>query len=119
MSYSLHPSRNKRDAGPHEPSFYKLDAFGLKHHLKLKRNEYLMAPNLTIVSRNSDGTTTKHPAPQNTFYLGHVVSDPRSTVAVSNDGALVSPFVMFVVYQEINLTCVYFFHFKLKTHSCK
>ena len=93
MSYSLHPSlaRSKRDADRYaENSYYKLDTFGTKLHLRLRRNEHLLAPDLKLVRQNGDGTTTSHSAPPNTFYLGHVISDPRSTVALSNDGGLVS-----------------------------
>ena len=32
---------------------------------------------------------TSYPVPENTYYLGHVASDPSSTVAVSNYGGLV------------------------------
>ena len=93
MSYSLHPSpaRSKRDADRYaENSYYKLDTFGTKLHLRLRRNEHLLAPDLKLVRQNGDGTTTSHPAPPNTFYLGHVDTDPGSTVALSNDGGLVS-----------------------------
>ena len=90
MSYSMHPARTKRSTVLHDSSFYKLDAFGTKLHLKLKRNEHLMAPGLKVLKQKSDGTVTSHSAPENTFYLGHVDSDPRSTVAVSNNGGLVS-----------------------------
>ncbi|CAH3193208.1 unnamed protein product, partial [Porites evermanni] len=91
VSYSLHPSpaRSKRDADRYaENSYYKLDTFGTKLHLRLRRNEHLLAPDLKLVRQNGDGTTTSHRAPPNTFYLGHVVSDPLSTVALSNDGGL-------------------------------
>lgn len=89
LSYSLHPTREKRSTGQTmDHSFYKLDAFGSKLHLKLKKNEHLMAPGMKVSRENSDGTVSSHPAPQNTFYLGNVVSDPQSTVAVRNDGGL-------------------------------
>ncbi|CAH3179111.1 unnamed protein product, partial [Porites lobata] len=91
VSYSLHPSpvRSKRDADHYaENSYYKLDTFGKKLHLRFRRNEHLLAPDLKLVRQNGDGTTTSHPAPPNTFYLGHVVTDPGSTVALSNDGGL-------------------------------
>lgn len=88
VSYSMYPARTKRSTVLHDSSFYKLDAFGTKLHLKLKRNEHLMTPSIKVLRLNSDGTVTSHSAPENTFYLGHVDSDPRSTVAVSNDGGL-------------------------------
>jgi len=59
-------------------------------HLKLKKNEHLMAPGMKVSRENIDGTVTSHPATENTFYLGNVISDPQSTVAVRNDGGLVS-----------------------------
>ena len=91
VSYSLHPTREKRSTGQTlDHSFYKLDAFGSKLHLKLKKNEHLMAPGMKVSRENSDGTLATHPAPENAFYLGNVVSDPQSTVAVRNDGGLVS-----------------------------
>ena len=93
VSYSLHHSsaRRKRDADRYaENSYYKLDTFGTKLHLRLRRNEHLLAPDLKLVRQNGDGTTASNPAPPNTFYLGHVVTDPSSTVALSNDGGLVS-----------------------------
>ena len=93
VSYSLHHSsaRRKRDADRYaENSYYKLDTFGKKLHLRLRRNEHLLAPDLKLVRQNGDGTTASNPAPPNTFYLGHVVTDPSSTVALSNHGGLVS-----------------------------
>jgi len=89
VSYSLHPTREKRSTGEAlDHSFYKLDAFGSKLHLKLKKNDHLMAPGMRVSRENSDGTVTSHSAPENTFYLGNVVSDPQSMVAVKNDGGL-------------------------------
>lgn len=96
MAYSMHDTRAKRSLGQNEHSFYKLHAFGSKLHLKLKKNEQLMAPGMKVLIENSDGTVTANPAPENTFYLGQVVSDPRSTVAVSNSGGLVSCLVLVV-----------------------
>lgn len=90
VSYSMHQTRTKRSNELHDDSFYKLEAFGSELHLKLKRNEHLMAPDMKVLRENSDGTVTSHPAPENTFYLGQVASDPGSTVAVSNNGGLVS-----------------------------
>lgn len=98
MAYSMHQTRAKRSPGRDDHSFYKLDAFGSKLHLKLKKNEHLMAPEMKILRQNSDGTVTSNPAPENTFYIGQVVSDPRSTVAVSNNGGLVSWFLGYLKF---------------------
>ena len=40
---------------------------------------------------------TSYPVPENTYYLGHVASDPSSTVAVSNNGGLVRFFFYFAI----------------------
>lgn len=85
-------TRNKRDVEPPESPFYKMDAFGSTLHLKLKRNDNLLTPGMTVLRKNSDGTTTAHPAPANTFYHGQVTSDPKSIVAVSNLRGLVRTF---------------------------
>lgn len=85
-------TRNKRDVEPSESAFYKIDAFGSTLHLKLKRNDNLLAPGMTVIRRNRDGTTTAHPAPANTFYHGQVISDPKSIIAVSNHKGLVRRF---------------------------
>ena len=101
VTYSMYShTRNKRDIEPQASPFYIMDAFGTKLHLKLKRNDHLLAPGMTVLRRNNDGTTTIHPAPANTFYLGQVASDPKSMIAVSNHGGLVrgfcSPVLAFV-----------------------
>jgi len=51
-------TRNKRDVEPPESAFYKMDAFGSTLHLKLKRNDNLLAPGMTVIRRNRDGTIT-------------------------------------------------------------
>ncbi|XP_027054946.1 A disintegrin and metalloproteinase with thrombospondin motifs 3-like [Pocillopora damicornis] len=89
VSYSLHPARAKRSLGLDDFSSFKLNAFGSNLHLKLKRNEHLISPGLKVLRENSDGSMTSYPVPENTYYLGHVASDPSSTVAVSNYGGLV------------------------------
>lgn len=89
LSFSMQShTRNKRDVEPPESAFYKMDAFGSTLHLKLKRNDNLLAPGMTVIRRNRDGTTTAHPAPANTFYHGQVISDPKSIIAVSNHKGL-------------------------------
>ena len=43
-------------------------------------------------TRRADGTVSYASVPKNTYYLGHVVSDPNSMVAVSDEGGLVCTF---------------------------
>ena len=49
---------------------------------------------LQVETQNEDGTMTSHSllenTPENTFYLGHVTSDPDSVVALSNREGLVT-----------------------------
>lgn len=104
VSYSMHSqTRRKRDTRPQKSSFYKMNAFGTELHLKLKRNDHLMAPGMKVLRQHSDGTTTQHPAPENTYYLGHVASDPQSMVAVSNFGGLVRGFSYFHIFLKFHL----------------
>ena len=58
-------------------------------HLNLTKNEELMSPWLTV-ERHENGTVTREDAPHNTFFTGHVNSEPGSLVAVSNENGLVS-----------------------------
>ena len=69
--------------------FYKVPVFGKELRLNLTLNRKLMSPNLVMETRHADGTVLYSSAPTNTLYLGHVMSDPYSMVAVSNDEGLV------------------------------
>ena len=85
----LYDQGQRRADEPREEIFYKVTAFGRELHLNLTLNKKLMSPNLVMETRRADGTVSHTPAPQNTYYLGHVVSDPHSMVAVSDEGGLV------------------------------
>ena len=85
----LYDQRQRRADEPRENIFYKVPAFGRELHLNLTLNRKLMSPSLVMETRRADGTVSHTPAPQNTYYLGHVVSDPNSMVAVSDEGELV------------------------------
>lgn len=62
--------------------------------MTLTRNGILMNHGLTVTAQNADGTMTSRPVPENTFYLGHVSSDPGSVVAVSELGGLVNKILL-------------------------
>lgn len=49
---------------------------------------------LTVKTQNANGTMTSRPVPENTFYLGHVSSDPGSVVAVNELGGLVNKILL-------------------------
>ncbi len=85
----LYDQRQRRADEPRENIFYKVPAFGRELHLNLTLNRKLMSPNLVMKTRHADGTVLHAPAPKNTYYHGHVVSEPHSMVAVSDEGGLV------------------------------
>ncbi len=87
--HPLYDQRQRRSDESRENIFYKVPAFGRELHLNLTLNKNLMPPNLVVETRHADGTVSRAPAPKNTYYLGHVVSDPHSMVAVSDEGGLV------------------------------
>lgn len=74
---------------PRERKFYKVPAFGRELDLNLTLNRKFMSPNLVVETRHADGTVSYANVPKNTYYFGHVVSDPHSMVAVSDEGGLV------------------------------
>lgn len=90
LSHNLNiHARQKRNADEPRVWYYNVKAFGMSLHLNLTKNEDLMSPWLTV-QRHENGTVTNEDPPQNTFYNGHVNSEPGSSVAVSKEGGLVS-----------------------------
>ena len=89
--------RQRRDVADSSRPFYKLRAFGKDLHLILARNERLIAPALQFEEKLPNGRISRSPVPDNTFYLGHVDSDPDSLVAVSNDDGLVMSCIQFTL----------------------
>ena len=49
-----------------------------------------MSPDLVAETIYADGTISYSPPPPNNYYLGNVMSDPDSMVAVSDNGGLVN-----------------------------
>ena len=68
---------------------YKMDVFGQELPLKLSLNRHLMSPELRVEVQQGNRSTVFHPRLQNTFYLGKVMNDPVSIVAVSDAEGLV------------------------------
>lgn len=83
--------RRRRSIGHQDVLHYKLHAFGSKLQLRLKRNLNLMSPNLVIERHYRREIVTTRPAPRNKYYLGKVLSDPDSLVALRSDRGLVRP----------------------------
>lgn len=85
----MSPLRIRRDAGHSDVLHYKVHAFGSKLRLRLKRNTNLMTSNLVIERHHREGMVTTQSAPKNEYYLGKVLSDPDSLVALKSDRSLV------------------------------
>ena len=89
VSNTLH-ERHTREV--HDDSgewHYKMDAFGNKMHLKLRKNKQLVKPGLELETRHDSGDVTKTPVSRDSYFHGKVSSDPGSFVAVSNTYGLV------------------------------
>ena len=82
--------RRRRAEESRENIFYKVKAFGRELHLNLTLNKKLMSPDLVAETIYADGTISYSPPPPNNYYLGNVMSDPYSMVAVSDNGGLVN-----------------------------
>ena len=90
LSHNLNiHARHKRHAEEPRVWYYSVQAFGMSLHLNLTKNEELMSPWLTV-EQHENGTVTREDPPHNTFFSGHVNSEPGSLVAVSNENGLVS-----------------------------
>ncbi|XP_020600985.1 A disintegrin and metalloproteinase with thrombospondin motifs 3-like [Orbicella faveolata] len=88
LSHNLNiHARQKRHAEEPHVWYYNVKAFGMSLHLNLTKNEELMSPWLTV-ERHENGTVTSEDPPHNTFFNGHVNSQPGSSVAVGNKNGL-------------------------------
>nr|XP_058947193.1 A disintegrin and metalloproteinase with thrombospondin motifs 20-like isoform X1 [Pocillopora verrucosa] len=85
---TMSPFLIKGDVGHSDILHYDLHAFGSKLRLRLRRNRNLMAPNLVIERHHGKGMVTTQSAPKNKYYLGQVLSDPDSLVALRGDTSL-------------------------------
>ncbi|XP_022802291.1 A disintegrin and metalloproteinase with thrombospondin motifs 18-like isoform X3 [Stylophora pistillata] len=85
---TMSPLRIRRDAGHSDVLHYEVHAFGSKLRLRLKRNTNLMTSNLVIERHHREGMVTTQSAPKNEYYLGQVLSDPDSLVALKSDRSL-------------------------------
>ena len=61
-----------------------------KAEREVNENKKLMSPDLVAETIYADGTISYSPPPPNNYYLGNVMSDPDSMVAVSDNGGLVN-----------------------------
>lgn len=89
VSHTLH-ELHRRDVHSNGVWYIKMDAFGNKLHLKLRRNTQLVKPDLVLETRHRNGDVTKTPVKPDPYWLGEEASDPGSTVALSIDNGMVS-----------------------------
>ena len=84
-SNNLHQrSRQRRDLGQDDPIF--LDALGKRFHLKVSKSDDILAPGAKVKIIEADGKINVREPLRLDYYQGHVLSDPNSIVAISNDG---------------------------------
>ncbi|XP_022792564.1 A disintegrin and metalloproteinase with thrombospondin motifs 6-like [Stylophora pistillata] len=76
--------RSAKDYDIPDKKYFKIKAFGEVLPLQLKLNQRLMSSDFRVEINRRDGRTEHQPAPKNSFYLGKVVSEPESMVAVSH-----------------------------------
>lgn len=88
VSHTLH-ERHTRDLHDKGAWYYKMDTFGKKMHLKLRRNTQLIKSGLELETRHKNGDVTWMPVKSDSYFHGIEASDPGSLVAVSNDEGLV------------------------------
>ena len=88
VSHTLH-ARHTRDIHDSDAWFYKMDAFGNKMHLKMRRNTQLIKPGLELETRHENGDVTRTLVKSDSFFHGIETSDPGSSVAISNNNGLV------------------------------
>ena len=95
VSHTLHERHTR---GIHDSSewHYKMDAFGNKMHLKLTRNTQTVKPGLELETRHENGDITRTPVNSHSLFHGKEISDPGSSVALSNDKGLVSNQVLLI-----------------------
>lgn len=89
VSHTLHElhKRNFRSDGAW---YFKMDAFGNKLHLKLRRNTQLVKPGLVLETMHKNGHVTKTSVKTDSYWLGEETSDPGSFAALSIDNGMVS-----------------------------
>lgn len=87
-----------------DKKYFKIKAFGEELPLQLILNQKLMSPDFKVEIKRRDGRTEYQPAPKNTFYLGKVMSEPESMVAVSHSQGVVRVIIFFfILFFLINL----------------
>jgi len=89
-SFYLRSDQRKRTFGEDDDSVlhYKIDTLAEKFHLHVRRNKRFMAPGLQTETRDQYGRRVTRPVSKHTeYYVGNIVSDPGSLVALSiSDG---------------------------------
>ena len=89
--------RMKRDVKDKKLTFYNISVHGMTFHLNLSLNHDLLSPSFHILTKHSNGSTTKSFPAHKNFYHGHVISYPGSKVALSGKDGMVSNLYMYLL----------------------
>lgn len=90
ITHALHRrSRRKRSTGQQQFWFYSVNAFGSSLHLNVTKAKNILSPGSIVETTHENGSISYSTPPKNTFYRGHVVSQPGSAVAINNLNGLV------------------------------
>jgi len=83
-------TRARRATNEQNALYYNIQAFGRSMLLNVTQMKPLVSSNALIQMVHNDGTSTYKDIPHGLHYTGHVVSDPDSLVALSENKGLVS-----------------------------
>ena len=83
-------TRARRATNEQNALYYSIQAFGRSIILNVTQMKPLVSSNALIQMVHNDGTSTYKDIPHGLHYTGHVVSDPDSLVALSENKGLVS-----------------------------
>lgn len=111
ITHALHRrSRRKRSTSQQQFWFYSVNAFGSSLHLNVTKAKNILSPGSIVETTHENGSISYSTPPKNTFYRGHVVSQPGSAVAINNLNGLTG---------MINIMNQAFFIHPLPSHIAK
>ena len=83
-------ARTRRETNVPNARYYSVNAFGRSMLLNVTQTKPLISSSALIQTVHNDGTSTYNDIPHGLHYTGHLVSEPESLVAVSENKGLVS-----------------------------
>ncbi|KAK3699418.1 hypothetical protein QZH41_018585, partial [Actinostola sp. cb2023] len=89
LSYKLHhATRHRRSLDEPNVWYFSMKAMGLNLHLNVSKSKDILVPGAKVHVIEPNGSKVSHDAKQDDFFDGHVVAQPESRVAISNEGGL-------------------------------